>query len=309
MSVCDIGFTVSNTTNHLSSTAPYSTPCVCTKARMTLALSASAVLRSIKVFHTGVGISHFELRSVADPSKIILPKVQICSLYDHKQKYHAEAREKADSVPSTTFCAEVVISGLDDAMCDVMLCLYNVWEPVGCLSVLKIELRGIKAEMKTLPTVPVVALYASPHTTTTTKAPVVDAAQKKRVERSPPRPLPPPPPPESAPPKTTVPSDALRPVFSGVVAVLSGFENPLRGQIRAKLIENGGTVASDWTDGRTTHLICAYPNTPKYLAVQSSPSGGEIVRKEWVFDSVSSGRKKDEDGYRLDAHAVKKAKH
>ncbi|XP_034553833.1 DNA repair protein XRCC1 [Notolabrus celidotus] len=69
--------------------------------------------------------------------------------------------------------------------------------------------------------------------------------------------------------------------LQGVVFVLSGFQNPFRGELREKALEMGAKYRPDWTPD-ATHLICAFSNTPKYSQVKSA--GGIIVRKEWVLD-------------------------
>uniref|UniRef100_A0A1A7YJP5 DNA repair protein XRCC1 n=1 Tax=Iconisemion striatum TaxID=60296 RepID=A0A1A7YJP5_9TELE len=70
-------------------------------------------------------------------------------------------------------------------------------------------------------------------------------------------------------------------IMEGVVFVLSGFQNPFRGQLRDMALEMGAKYRPDWTPD-STHLICAFANTPKYSQVKSA--GGIIVRKEWVTD-------------------------
>ncbi|XP_036087584.1 DNA repair protein XRCC1 isoform X2 [Rousettus aegyptiacus] len=70
-------------------------------------------------------------------------------------------------------------------------------------------------------------------------------------------------------------------VLEGVVVVLSGFQNPFRSELRDKALGLGAKYRPDWTPD-STHLICAFANTPKYSQVLSL--GGRIVRKEWVLD-------------------------
>ncbi|XP_058136344.1 DNA repair protein XRCC1 isoform X2 [Dasypus novemcinctus] len=70
-------------------------------------------------------------------------------------------------------------------------------------------------------------------------------------------------------------------ILQGVVVVLSGFQNPFRSDLRDKALELGAKYRPDWTPD-STHLICAFANTPKYSQVLSL--GGRIVRKEWVLD-------------------------
>ncbi|XP_076987743.1 DNA repair protein XRCC1 isoform X2 [Tamandua tetradactyla] len=70
-------------------------------------------------------------------------------------------------------------------------------------------------------------------------------------------------------------------ILQGVVVVLSGFQNPFRSELRDKALELGAKYRPDWTSD-STHLICAFANTPKYSQVLGL--GGRIVRKEWVLD-------------------------
>uniref|UniRef100_A0A8C9CA29 X-ray repair cross complementing 1 n=1 Tax=Phocoena sinus TaxID=42100 RepID=A0A8C9CA29_PHOSS len=70
-------------------------------------------------------------------------------------------------------------------------------------------------------------------------------------------------------------------ILHGVVVVLSGFQNPFRSELRDKALELGAKYRPDWTPD-STHLICAFANTPKYSQVLGL--GGRIVRKEWVLD-------------------------
>uniref|UniRef100_A0A8C8SRT8 DNA repair protein XRCC1 n=1 Tax=Pelusios castaneus TaxID=367368 RepID=A0A8C8SRT8_9SAUR len=70
-------------------------------------------------------------------------------------------------------------------------------------------------------------------------------------------------------------------LLQGIVFVLSGFQNPFRSELRDKALEMGAKYRPDWTPD-STHLICAFANTPKYSQVKGC--GGTIVRKEWVLD-------------------------
>lgn len=70
-------------------------------------------------------------------------------------------------------------------------------------------------------------------------------------------------------------------LLEGTVFVLSGFQNPFRAELRDKALAMGAKYRSDWTPD-STHLICAFANTPKYSQVKSL--GGAIVRKEWILD-------------------------
>jgi DNA-repair protein XRCC1 len=60
---------------------------------------------------------------------------------------------------------------------------------------------------------------------------------------------------------------------------ISGFQNPLRGDIRQKALEMGARYKGDW-DSSSTHLICAFVNTPKFNQVKAGK--GKIVKKDWI---------------------------
>ncbi|XP_012924093.1 DNA repair protein XRCC1 isoform X2 [Heterocephalus glaber] len=77
-------------------------------------------------------------------------------------------------------------------------------------------------------------------------------------------------------------------ILQGVVVVLSGFQNPFRSDLRDKALELGAKYRPDWTPD-STHLICAFANTPKYSQVLGL--GGRIVRKEWVLDCYRMRRR------------------
>uniref|UniRef100_A0A182W0W0 BRCT domain-containing protein n=1 Tax=Anopheles minimus TaxID=112268 RepID=A0A182W0W0_9DIPT len=63
-----------------------------------------------------------------------------------------------------------------------------------------------------------------------------------------------------------------------VVLVISGIQNPDRGNIRSQALAMGAKYKPDW-DASCTHLICAYKNTPKYNQVHGK---GKIVKKDWI---------------------------
>ncbi|XP_014253734.1 DNA repair protein XRCC1-like isoform X2 [Cimex lectularius] len=71
--------------------------------------------------------------------------------------------------------------------------------------------------------------------------------------------------------------------FENVVFVISGFQNPLRSDIRSKGLAMGAKYKADW-DASCTHLICAFANTPKFNQVRNK---GKIVKKEWFEDSYA----------------------
>ncbi|KAG8229897.1 hypothetical protein J437_LFUL009761, partial [Ladona fulva] len=76
-------------------------------------------------------------------------------------------------------------------------------------------------------------------------------------------------------------------LLEGVVFVISGFQNPLRGNIRSKGLEMGAKYKPDW-ENSCTHLICAFPNTPKFMQVLGK---GHIVSKEWIEDSYTQRKR------------------
>jgi len=67
-------------------------------------------------------------------------------------------------------------------------------------------------------------------------------------------------------------------LMKGVVFTISGFQNPLRGEIRQKALEMGAKYCGDWNSS-CTHLVCAFANTPKFNQVVGK---GTIVKKDWV---------------------------
>ncbi|VDP27977.1 unnamed protein product, partial [Schistosoma margrebowiei] len=66
--------------------------------------------------------------------------------------------------------------------------------------------------------------------------------------------------------------------LSNVILTLSGYQNPLRSQIRDKALELGAKYRQDWGPD-CTHLICAFPNTPKFNLVKGK---GIIVSDKWI---------------------------
>ena len=85
-------------------------------------------------------------------------------------------------------------------------------------------------------------------------------------------------------------------ILKGVIFALSGFQNPLRSEIRDTGMKLGAKYRPDWTDD-CTHLISAFSNTPK--ANQVKKEGGFIVTKEWVYESEKGGAKADEEDFKF----------
>eukprot|EP00800_Vazella_pourtalesii_P017878 TRINITY_DN5638_c1_g4_i1.p1 TRINITY_DN5638_c1_g4~~TRINITY_DN5638_c1_g4_i1.p1 ORF type:complete len:503 (-),score=110.42 TRINITY_DN5638_c1_g4_i1:84-1592(-) len=71
-------------------------------------------------------------------------------------------------------------------------------------------------------------------------------------------------------------------LLDGVIFALSGYKNPLRGDIRDKATKLGAKYETDWSE-KCTHLICAFENTPKYKQVQKSKASC-IIKPEWLDD-------------------------
>ncbi|KAL8219611.1 UNVERIFIED_CONTAM: hypothetical protein K2H54_028662 [Gekko kuhli] len=105
-----------------------------------------------------------------------------------------------------------------------------------------------------------------------------------------------PPPPKTPPSKKSPPAQPpegssegpFQHLLQGTVFVLSGFQNPFRSELRDKALEMGAKYRPDWTPD-STHLICAFANTPKYSQVKGL--GGTIVRKEWILDCYRTRRR------------------
>ncbi|XP_043113645.1 LOW QUALITY PROTEIN: DNA repair protein XRCC1 [Puntigrus tetrazona] len=129
-----------------------------------------------------------------------------------------------------------------------------------------------------------------------TASPVSSAspAQKASDKRESPKSKPEPKPKPKAKPVEPVPFNRI---MEGVVFVLSGFQNPFRGELRDKALAMGARYRPDWTPD-STHLICAFANTPKYSQVKAA--GGVIVRKEWVMDCHKTKQKISFKRYLMD---------
>ncbi|KAK7158276.1 hypothetical protein R3I93_009477 [Phoxinus phoxinus] len=131
--------------------------------------------------------------------------------------------------------------------------------------------------------------------TSATASPIT-TGQKTSDKRESPKSKPEPKPKPKPKPKSAEPV-AFNRIMEGVVFVLSGFQNPFRGELRDKALAMGGRYKSDWTPD-STHLICAFANTPKYSQVKAA--GGIIVRKEWVMDCHKTKQKISFKRYLMD---------
>ncbi|CAF3330087.1 unnamed protein product [Rotaria sp. Silwood1] len=98
-------------------------------------------------------------------------------------------------------------------------------------------------------------------------------------------------------------------IMKSVIFVLSGFQNPLRSELRNKATAMGAIYNDDW-DETCTHLICAFPNTPKYTQVKKTGKGF-IVNKQWILDCFKQNQLLSEKNYELkgshnDSSTIKK---
>ncbi|KAJ9584604.1 hypothetical protein L9F63_021046 [Diploptera punctata] len=91
-------------------------------------------------------------------------------------------------------------------------------------------------------------------------------------------------------------------LLEDVVLVISGYQNPLRSNLRTMALEMGARYRSDW-DSSCTHLICAFTNTPKFQQVWGK---GHIVRKEWVENCHSKRKRLPWRRYALDKRDLSK---
>ncbi|KAL1258549.1 hypothetical protein QQF64_009126, partial [Cirrhinus molitorella] len=125
-------------------------------------------------------------------------------------------------------------------------------------------------------------------------SPAQKTSDKRESPKSKPEPKPKPKPKPKAKSAEPVPFNRI---LEGVVFVLSGFQNPFRGDLRDKALAMGARYRPDWTPD-STHLICAFANTPKYSQVKAA--GGTIVRKEWVMDCHKTKQKISFKRYLMD---------
>ncbi|XP_058716012.1 DNA repair protein XRCC1 [Poecile atricapillus] len=109
-----------------------------------------------------------------------------------------------------------------------------------------------------------------------------------------------PPPPKPSPPVSGPLPNSGGPVLGGVVLALSGFQNPLRAQLRSAAAGLGARYRPDWSPD-CTHLVCAFARTPK--AARARSSGGVVVGPEWIWECQRRGRRVECDRYLLDGSA------
>ncbi|XP_066064415.1 DNA repair protein XRCC1 isoform X1 [Chamaea fasciata] len=89
-------------------------------------------------------------------------------------------------------------------------------------------------------------------------------------------------------------------VLGGVVLALSGFQNPLRGKLRQAALGLGAQYRPDWSRD-CTHLVCAFPRTPK--AQRARLQGGVVVGPAWIWECQKLQRRLPCGPYLLDGSA------
>ncbi|CDS42490.2 DNA repair protein XRCC1 [Echinococcus multilocularis] len=84
-------------------------------------------------------------------------------------------------------------------------------------------------------------------------------------------------------------------ILDGVVVAFSGYKNPFRSELREMCLRLGAKYRQDWTDD-CTHLICAFPNTPKWNAVKGR---GIITSHKWIQACNTAQRRVSWRPYRV----------
>ncbi|XP_062499516.1 DNA repair protein XRCC1-like isoform X2 [Corticium candelabrum] len=103
--------------------------------------------------------------------------------------------------------------------------------------------------------------------------------------------------------RTTNPSSVpFNEIMKGVRFAFSGFKNPYRGELRDKALALGAKYEPDW-GSRCTHLVCAFPNTPKFNQVKAERGTGVIVQQEWIVDCYKRRIKLPSSRYTFDRPA------
>ena len=90
--------------------------------------------------------------------------------------------------------------------------------------------------------------------------------------------------------------DDERHIFSTVVACLSGFRGADRARMRELIVRGGGAVTQDLT-ANCTHLITRELRGDKCRKAMDMTSNIFIVPAMWLWRSLQSSRKEDEDSY------------
>ncbi|XP_041981102.1 DNA repair protein XRCC1 [Aricia agestis] len=88
-------------------------------------------------------------------------------------------------------------------------------------------------------------------------------------------------------------------VLAGVVFSISGYEQPRRGRVRDAALALGARYEPHALQ-RCTHLVCAFPNTPKLRELRRVNPGARAVRAEWVEHAAAARRRPPEAPYAPD---------
>uniref|UniRef100_A0A1B6C320 BRCT domain-containing protein n=2 Tax=Clastoptera arizonana TaxID=38151 RepID=A0A1B6C320_9HEMI len=104
------------------------------------------------------------------------------------------------------------------------------------------------------------------------------------------------------PPRIIKPQKPFNMLMKDVTLVISGYKNPLRGSLQSKAMSMGSKYKKDW-DNTCTHLVCAFPNTPKFNQVRGK---GKIVKKDWVEDCHDQRKRLPWRRYALDLNDQEK---
>ncbi|BES93514.1 DNA-repair protein xrcc1 [Nesidiocoris tenuis] len=92
------------------------------------------------------------------------------------------------------------------------------------------------------------------------------------------------------------PKKPFHQLMADVVFVISGFQNPMRSDLRNAALAMGAKYKADW-DNSCTHLVCAFRNTPKFNQVRGR---GKIVKKDWIESCYESRKRFPWRRYALD---------
>ncbi|KAL3309212.1 DNA topoisomerase 2-binding protein 1 [Cichlidogyrus casuarinus] len=87
------------------------------------------------------------------------------------------------------------------------------------------------------------------------------------------------------------------PIFHKLVICVSGLSVTERKEVSELVTSNGGSYSGQLQVGSTTHLIVHKPGGPKYDNAKKWKI--QIIKLNWLTDSVSNGYAMDEDNYRI----------
>ncbi|XP_045500114.1 DNA repair protein XRCC1 [Colias croceus] len=90
-------------------------------------------------------------------------------------------------------------------------------------------------------------------------------------------------------------------ILAGTVLALSGYVHPRRGALRELALRLGAQYRPDYTRD-CTHLICAFPNTPKLKAVRSADTPCFAVKGEWLEQCCAARRRLPEPWFATEPH-------